>query len=374
MQAIAVKPSQHEVTLVNHPAPALVLPTDVKLRMLEIGVCGTDKEICSFEYGTPPRGSDYLVIGHESLGEVIEVGPAVSRVKRGDLVVPMVRRPCPHAECMACRAGRQDFCYTGDFTERGIKEEHGFMTELIVDDERYMNVVPAALRDVAVLVEPLTIAEKALTQIWQVQQRLPWACEIKPGKEQGHCHKAVVLGAGPVGLLGAMALCAADFETFVYSRSPKPNPRAALVESFGAKYISSETFTVEQLAKQVGNIDVVYEAVGASGLAFDVMKVLGTNGVFVFTGVPGRKAPISVDTDLIMRNLVLKNQVVFGTVNASRESFESAISNLGIFMKRWPAAVRALITGRFPVKSYRDLLLGKPAGIKNLITLGEATR
>jgi len=286
--------------------------------------------------------------------------------------VPMVRRPCDHGDCLACREGRQDFCYTGDFTERGINGRHGFMTELVVDDERYMNVVPQELRDVAVLVEPLTIAQKALTQIWQVQQRLPWACPIEPGKPPGYCHRAVVLGAGPVGLLGALSLAAAGFQTFVYSRERPPNRRSTLVQQFGGEYLSSETHSIDDLARHVGNIDLVFEAVGASRLAFDAMRVLGTNGIFVFTGVPGRKAPIEVDTDLIMRNLVLKNQVVFGTVNAGRDTFTDAIAALRGFMQRWPDAVRGLITGRHPVAAYRGLLLGQRTGIKNVITFDGA--
>ncbi|HWP57069.1 MAG TPA: glucose 1-dehydrogenase [Candidatus Acidoferrales bacterium] len=369
MKAIAVYPAMREVKLIEHEPPAIAAPNHVKLRMIEAGVCGTDKEICAFQYGTPPLNYDYLVIGHESLGEVIEAGAAVTRVKPGDLVVPMVRRPCPHKHCMACQSNRQDFCFTGDFRERGIKEAHGFMTEFVVDDEKYMNVVPKELRDVAVLVEPLTIAEKALTQVWEVQQRLPWSCPVEPGKAQAHCHRAVVLGAGPVGLLGAMALVNYDFDTYVYSREPVPNPKSDLLESIGAKYVSAETDSLEKLAERVGNIDLVYEATGASRLAFDMMKYLGTNGIFVFTGVPGRKAPVEVDTDLMMRNLVLKNQVVFGTVNAGRDSFENSVRDLGIFVKRWPDAVRALITGRFPMEAHRDLLLGRAEGIKNVIKL-----
>jgi glucose 1-dehydrogenase len=122
MRAIAVTPTEKKVSIIDQPEPTISSPTDVKLRMIEAGVCGTDREICAFEYGTPPPGTADLVIGHESLGEVVEVGPKVSRVKIGDLVVPMVRRPCPHDYCPACRAGHQDFCFTGDFTERGIKE------------------------------------------------------------------------------------------------------------------------------------------------------------------------------------------------------------------------------------------------------------
>ncbi|HZG52612.1 MAG TPA: zinc-binding dehydrogenase, partial [Pyrinomonadaceae bacterium] len=145
--------------------------------------------------------------------------------------------------------------------------------------------------------------------------------------------------------------------------------KARLVESFGGKYISTETHAVEELAAEVGGIDLVYEAVGASALAFEVMKHLDTNGVFVFTGVPGRKAPVAVDTDLLMRNLVLRNQVAFGTVNAGREAFEAAIRDLEIFHRRWPQVVESLITSRVPIEEHRELLLGKAGGIKNVIKL-----
>jgi threonine dehydrogenase-like Zn-dependent dehydrogenase len=369
MRAIAVTPSTKQVSVIDQPEPKISRPTEVKLRMIEAGVCGTDKEICAFEYGTPPAGSDYLVIGHESLGEVIEIGAKVTRVNVGDLVVPMVRRPCPHRHCMACVNGRQDFCFTGDFTERGIKQQHGFMAQYVVDDEIYMNQVPREFRDVAVLVEPLTIAEKALIEVWGVQQRLPWSCARTPGKAQAHCHRAVVLGAGPVGLLGAMALVNCGFQTYVYAREPVPNAKADVLGMIGAQYIPAETHSLADLTRTVGNVDLVYEATGASRISFDMIQQLGTNGIFVFTGVPGRKAPVELDTDLMMRNLVLKNQVVFGTVNAGRDAFEGSIRDLGIFTKRWPEAVKSLITGRFSMDEHRDLLLGRASGIKNVIQL-----
>jgi glucose 1-dehydrogenase len=293
----------------------------------------------------------------------------VTRVRPGNLVVPMVRRPCPVSSCRACASDRQDFCYTGLFTERGIHGAHGFLTEQVVEHEKYLNVVPRALREVGVLAEPLTIAEKALRQIWEVQARLPWACPIVPGEPAGHCHAAVVLGAGPVGLLGAMALAASGFAVTVYSREPAPNPKAALVEAIGADYVSSRETSPEALAARIGNIDVVYEASGASAASFELMKVLGTNGVFVFTGVPGRKSPIELDADLLMRRLVLGNQVVFGTVNADRAAFEAAIAHLGEFRERWPGVPEALITGRFPIERYGDLLCGTGRGIKNVISV-----
>lgn len=374
MKAVAVRPSEREVVLLDLPAPRLEKPSQAKLRILDVGVCGTDREICAFDYGTAPDGSDHLVIGHECLAEVVEVGADVTRVRPGDLVVPMVRRPCPHASCVACRAERQDFCFTGDFRERGIKQAHGYMTELAVVDERWLNQVPPGLRDVGVLVEPLTIAEKALIQLWQVQERLPWDCPHRPGKDHGHCRTAVVLGAGPVGLLGAMALAAAGFHTVLYSRERAPNPKAELAARIGAEYVSAEDAAPADLAKRLGSIDVVYEAAGASRVAFDMMQVLGPNSVFVFTGVPGRKAPIELDTDLLMRNLVLRNQIVFGTVNAGRDAFEAAVRDLGGFTRRWPGAVESLVTGRFPVERYRELLLGPPCGIKNVIRFADGGR
>src|SRR5262249_50866742 len=156
------------------------------------------------------------------------------------------------------RSGRPDFCLTGDYHEHGIKDMDGFMTQFVVDEEPYLNLVPPGLREVAVLVEPLTIAEKGLLQVRGIQQRLPWT---------GYRHRAVVLGAGPVGLLGAMALIQSGFDTFVYSLEPPPNPEADIAEAIGAKYFSSKLEPVAKVAAQIGNIDLVYEATGASQFA-----------------------------------------------------------------------------------------------------------
>jgi threonine dehydrogenase-like Zn-dependent dehydrogenase len=182
-----------------------------------------------------------------------------------------------------------------------------------------------------------------------------------------------VIGAGPVGLLGALALRHAGFEVTLYSKTPVPNDRAALVEAIGGRYVSSEVTSVEELSELVGGIDLVYEAVGASQIAFDVLRVLGTNGIFVFTGVPARKGPIQIDSDLLMRNIVLKNQVVVGSVNAGREDFESAIRDLGAFKKRWPEALGAMISGRYPMSEVNALLTGRD-GIKNVLSIAGARR
>jgi glucose 1-dehydrogenase len=362
MKAVGVFPGKRAVGLIDHAPPQIDSPSEVKIRTIEVGICGTDREICSFAYGTPPKGSEYLVLGHEALGEVIEVGSGARRFKVGDLVVPSVRRPCQHAVCSPCRADRQDFCATGDFTERGIKLTHGYMTECFVEEEKFLTPVPRELSDVAVLVEPLTVAEKALDQVWKVQDRLPWGAN-------GEGKTAVVLGAGPVGILGAMALLVRGFRTFVYSRSAAPNPKSNLVNSIGAKYVSSETVPLDKFGAETGPVDLVYEAVGVARISFDLLKILGLNGAFVFTGIPPHKPAIPVEADSLMRDMVLKNQVLIGTVNADGNAFASAIRDLGIFKQRWPDALRAVISGRYGMDAYEELLVGKNKGIKNVISI-----
>ena len=373
MKAVAVFPGSREVRVVDQDAPRLTQPSQVMLRMLDIGLCGTDKEICSFEYGTPPAGDDHLIIGHESLAEVVQAGPAVEHLRAGDLVVPSVRRPCPHPGCLACRSGHQDFCYTGDFSERGIKDAHGYLTEYVVEHERYLTPVPPDLRDIAVLAEPLTIAEKALLQIcWMMQQRPPWLAADTPRDEQGRGLSALVLGVGPVGLLGAMVLATAGFTTYVYSRELPPSPRIDLVDAIGATYVSSQTTTFGELAEKIGNIDLVYEAVGHSHFALQALQVLGTNGIFVLTGVPGLQAFVEADPARLMRTMVLRNQVLLGTVNAGPEAFTAALRDLDMFRHRWPEVVRTLIAGRYPPEQAPELILGRPAGIKSVIAFDAA--
>jgi len=373
MKAVSVFPGTQTLKIVEHEDPHITQPDQVKLRLLDVGICGTDREICSFEYGTPPEGDDYLVIGHEALAQVEEVGSAVELLKPGDLVVPTVRRPCHHPGCLACRLDHQDFCYTGDFTERGIKEAHGYMTEFVVDHERYMKLVPPDLKEIAVLVEPLTIAEKAMAQVfWLMQHRPPWIDPEVPSSERGYGLNALVLGVGPVGLLGTMVLVSAGFKTYVYSRELPPNPRIDLVSSIGATYLSTQTSNIEQLRDHIGNIDLVYEAVGHSHFALEVLMVLGINGIFVLTGVPGLQAFIEADPARLMREMVLKNQVLLGTVNAGPESFASAIRDLDFLIQRWPNAVRTLIAGRYPPEQAFELILGRPTGIKSVISFGEA--
>jgi threonine dehydrogenase-like Zn-dependent dehydrogenase len=337
MRAIAIFPEARSVELIEIEAPHIRRRHDVLLKVRQVGVCGTDREIAAFEYGEPPPGTDHLVLGHESLAEVVEVGSDVSSLHPGDLVVPMVRRPCPHARCRACRAHRQDFCTTGDFTERGIKHMHGFMAEYVLDEEQYLVRVPQALAEVAVLVEPLTIAAKAHQQVASMKARRPF---------EQIMYRGVVLGGGAVGLLGAMSLVADGMDTYMFARKPDDSALAQFVKGFGGHYISSSKVAPAELARHIGDIDVVFEATGASSFAFDTLTALGPNGIFVLTGVPGPGAPKPIEADRIMRDMVLKNQVLVGVVNAGRSAYDEAIALLERFMALFPESLRRLVSER----------------------------
>lgn len=363
MRAIAMFPAERKIRVIERPSPTIGAEDEVRLRMLDIGVCGTDHEIARFQYGTPPAGEPYLVMGHESLGEVAEVGSAVKGLKAGDLVVTTVRRPCGRPECRPCQHNRPDFCRTGAYTERGIKGRHGFMTDEVVDRESNMHLVPRTLADIAVLTEPLTITEKALNELDSILTRMPW---IDPKKEEKLGLSAVVLGAGPVGLLGALALLVRGYDTWIYSRESASSSRAQWVESVGARYIESGTLPVGQLAKRVGNVDLILEATGSAGLSTAALPAIGENGVMIYTGVPGGKSEVTIDAQRIMRDLVLENQLIYGTVNAGPRAFDHAIADLAKFDAKWPKQTRQLITGRFPPETIGDVLSGHDA-IKSVI-------
>ncbi len=363
MKAVAVFPKTRILRLVEQPLPVLKSPYEVKVRILEVGVCGTDRAICQFKEGMPPNNSDYLIIGHESVGEVLEVGEAVSLCKLGDLVVLTSRRPCNETICPACRCGRSDLCQSEGFVERGIKAAHGFMTECVVDEEKYILVIPAELCEVGVLIEPLAIAEKAMLQLWEADRRLSWLLPTQTGNLDGRGRSALVLGAGAVGLLGAMLLRHAGFHTTVYSQEDGRSHKAQLVQSFGAEWICATDVSLKDLAK----VDIIYEATGSAKTAIEALQVLGPNGSYVLVGIPVGDQFIQFNASHLLRNLVFKNQFLIGSVDIAPISWTAAIRDLGILMQRWPALIRALITSRQPMHDFEKVLLGDPTGIKTTL-------
>ena len=364
MKAVAVFPQHLSVRLIDVAEPHIQSNSQVKLRVLEVGICGTDRELCRFVHGTPPAGHDYFILGHESLAEVVEIGSSVVDLSIGDLVVGSVRLPCSQPECEACCLGHQDFCSTGDYVEHGIKGLHGFMAEYVVEERQFLHPVPRHLRDVGVLVEPLTIAEKAMLAVRSTQSRLPWESCAKT---------ALVIGAGPVGLLGAMKLVSAGYRTFVYSLGSPDSLPARIAASIGATFISADGTAVDMAAGIVGSIDLVYEAVGAAQVSLDFLYRLAPNGIYVFTGVPRAQTLQAIDSSRVVTNFVLRNQAVIGVVNAGSEAFSLAVRDLSDFYSKWPEAVRGLITHRFPIEHFGQALESPANSIKNVVTIEESS-
>jgi glucose 1-dehydrogenase len=368
MRAVAVFPREREVRFVEHPEPQILAPSQVAIRVREVGVCGTDREIAAGAHGAPPDDSPYIVVGHEALGEVVDVGTSVTRLRRGDLVVPTVRRPCRDMRCRACGMGRPDFCATGEFAQRGIRGAHGYLADRVVDEQRYMVRVPSELRDVAVLTQPLSVAEAALRQLEDLQRRLPWAEDFEGAGGRLPSRVAVVIGAGPVGALAALALRVRGYQTVIHSREPR-GKKSALVEAFGVGWSSGREESLEELSRRVGPIDVMLEASGASPIAFEALPWLGPNGVFVFTGIPGRKAPIPREIGNVMPGIVLRNQAVLGVTNPSADAYRAAVQDLALFARRWPTILPQLVTSRRPFADARSVLEGSARGFKEVLSL-----
>jgi threonine dehydrogenase-like Zn-dependent dehydrogenase len=367
MKALALYPEKKEVRIIQIPDARLDAADSVLIRPIEVGICGTDRELVRCQYGTPPQGLDYLVLGHEMLGEVVEVGSGVEGFRAGDLVVPTVRRPCPSPACVPCATDQSDMCFTGDFTERGIRGEGGYMTERIVERPTFLTRVPAELRSVAVLVEPLTLTEKALLELEQIQARLPWCCPDGGGYRG---RTALVLGAGPIGFLAALALSDLGFRTHLVSRNDPDDPKVRVLDKFGVAYSSCKQNTPSEVAAKIGNVDVIFEGAGSSELAFEYLPALGINGIYLMTGVPGPGNHVTIDGDVLMRRLVLYNQVVLGVVNANAAAFGRAVARLGLFAEKYPEVLESLITARAPLEKYGDYLTAKQRGeIKTVLTL-----
>ncbi len=370
MKALAIFPEKKDIRIIQVPEPKLDSPDQVLIHPLEVGICGTDRGLARFEFGTPPPGLDYLVAGHETIGEVVEAGKNVEGFRKGDLVVPTVRRPCGEARCLPCRIEESDMCFTGRFTERGIKSAGGYMTELIAEHPAYLTRIPAGLRSVGVLLEPLSIIEKALKQLEEIQERLPWKCP--PGTRGGKygCRSALVLGAGPVGFLAAISLANMRMKTYLASRNDPEDPKIRVLERAGITYFCSRQRSPQEIAERIGNIDVVLEAAGSSELSFEYLPILGVNGIYIMTGVPGQGNTLSVNGDDIMRRIVVYNQVVLGVVNANLSAFRRGVEHLAAFCEKVPESMEAIITARVPLESYAGYLMQKQRGeIKSVLSL-----
>jgi len=356
MKALTVIPrTPHSATVRDdHPEPQLSGDRDVKVKVLRVGLDGTDKEIDAGDYGAPPPGFDYLVTGHEGFGVVTEVGTGVTEVKAGDYVVSIVRQA---GDSIYDYVGTPDFTTDDSYHEHGINLVHGFLTESYVEDAGRLVLVPGGLREVGVLLEPTTVVEKGIAQAYEIQRRLKvWQPK-----------RAAVLGAGTIGLLAAMVLRLRGLDVTVIGREIPPYLNSELAEGLGARYVSTQHAALAEAAASFGPFDLMFEATGFSPLVFDAMGVLGRNGVLVLSSVTGGDRRVEVPADALNLGFVLGNKVMVGTVNASRADFESGVRDIAMSVARWPGWLEKLLT--HPVAGLDNAvkaleLLGTPGAIK----------
>src|ERR671919_1592243 len=367
MKAVTVTPKVPGSTeLRDVPEPSLSDAADgrgVLVRILRVGLDGTDKEITAGAYGAAPPGEDFLVLGHESFGVVEEVGPTVTEFVPGDLVVSRVRRA---GTSIYDDLGMPDFTTDEEYHEHGISLVHGFLTERYVETPEYLTHIPTGLREVGVLLEPTTVVEKGISQAYEIQRRLKvW--EPK---------RAAVLGAGTIGLLATLALRLRGLEVVTAGLDEPPYLNSDLVEELGARYVSTKRQSLEEVAGEYGPFDIIFEATGFSPLVFEAMQHLGKNGVLVLSSVTGGDRTIEVPADAINLSMVLGNKVVVGTVNASRANFEQGVSDLALSEARFPGWLSKLLTDRIDgLSACADALarLGSPGAIKVFVEVARET-
>jgi threonine dehydrogenase-like Zn-dependent dehydrogenase len=338
MQALVTTPLQAGTTrtaTVPDPEPR---PGALLIRTLEVGVCGTDREIDAGEFGSAPPGEDRLILGHELLGVVAEGGEGFAE---GDLVTATVRRSC--GRCAACAEGSPDACDTGAYTERGITARQGFASELVVEHAEHLVAVPRVLGRLGVLAEPASICARGIRHATAIGARQPW----RPAR-------ALVIGAGAIGMLATYMLRLAGHEVWTAARSDPSSDKGRLVTAAGARYVSTAATPLSAAAEEAGGFDVVIEAAGNAEMMLEAMAALRRNGVACLLGLDAHARRVELESTLLGRDFVIENRVLFGSVNAHRDDWTAAVDALESMQRRWPEAVEQLVGLRVEPDRFAD--------------------
>jgi glucose 1-dehydrogenase len=361
VRALLVAPQKAGVRMARVPDPTPG-PDEAKVRVLECGICAMDHAIVAGHYGAPPEGRADLVLGHENLGKVVQVGESVRGLRVGDEVVATVRRGC--GICRFCRTNRPDFCETGLFTERGIKGRDGYLAEYYVERPENLVRVPRPHRLSAVLLEPLSIAEKAVLQARRVLDRT----EAMMGADYGRPRTALVSGTRTLGVLSALVLAGEGFEVTSIDRRGNDTPAAKLLASIGVRHVN-----VSGGLSALGGpqFDLILDATGSAALDFELTSLLRPNSVLVVTGMPADLgARIPVPAGEILGRLLQQNQAIVGSVNASRRYFEMGLRHLTAFRRRWGTVAEQLVRQRLPWTEFEPVLAApQPEALKTVLTI-----
>ena len=348
MKAITVEPKKPGTARLEDVPEPESLDGSVLVEAIAVGVCGTDVEIVEGKYGWAPRGKTRLVLGHESLGRVVDPGPT-GGLKNGDLVVGIVRRPDP-VPCPNCAVGEWDMCRNGQYTERGIKQIDGFMSERWRIEPEYVMKVDSSLGLLGVLLEPTTVVTKAWEQIVVVGQRAFWEPRT-----------VLITGAGPIGLLAAFLGKQRGLDVHVLDRADS-GPKPELVRSLGASY---HTGTVAGVGFEP---DVIVECTGVGQVIADSIRSIGAGGIVCLTGVGAGGSTTGPGTADVAAGAVLRNNVVIGSVNANKRHWYKAGEALARADRAWLAQ---LVTRRERPNDFARALQRTPEDIKVVVQFAE---
>jgi threonine dehydrogenase-like Zn-dependent dehydrogenase len=342
VQALVTEPGVPDSARVEDVLEVAPRAGEVPIRVLEVGICGTDREIAHGLFGAAPEGESKLVLGHEVLAVTTRDGDGFTR---GELVTAIVRRSCGH--CRACAEDSPDACFTGDYSERGITRLDGFAREVVAESASELIAVPSALGRLGVLGEPTSVCERALRHARVIASRQPWRLE-----------RALVVGGGAIGMLTTVLLRLEGVEVWTASLETT-NP---VVEAFGAKYVSTRETPLDEL----GSFDLVVEAAGDAQLMADCLGLLRRGGVACLIGIDGRKQKVMLDGPVLGLDAVLENRVVFGSVSAQRQDWLAGLAALDRARERWQDALERIVGLRVPLDRFAEAF-DHPAGKATLV-------
>ncbi len=356
------------------PKPEIKRPDEVLVRVKEVGLDGTDSNMIRKNRQDFPEGRDEMAVGHEMVGVVEEVGNGVESVKAGDAVTVTVRRSC--GECSPCLHNASDMCLTGRYKERGLHKLDGFLTQFVVDQEQYIARVPPDLVKLAVFTEPVSIVEKGIQELRIIQSRIPWTCEhpehafLLP--QWGGCKIALVVGAGPLGLIAVALLRLAGISVFAADVVPEDHIKVNLLHRMGAGYLDARNRTPAELVDLGGTeqyLDIIFEASGAAATAVELIKYMGRGSIYVMTGIPGEETLMQVDAAQLVRQIVSHNQVLVGSVNSNRSHFEMALKDIGRINSSFNGILEEMLTQHLNLKDFEKAF--SPTGPNHIKTVIE---
>ena len=357
MKAGTIIPKQKGSFKIMEVEAPEISENEVLVKVDMLGLDGTDKELGEGLYGEAPSGSEYLIPGHESIGTVEKVGAAVNVISVGDIVVATVRRP---DDCINCKSGESDMCIKGDYLERGIKGEHGYMAEYYKEKQEYLVKIPKEISEVAVMLEPFSIAEKAVKQVLEAQKRMVWQPK-----------SAIVLGTGTVGLFAAMILRLNGMDVVSVDRTATNAIKDRIYKEMGIEHINSNDVPIEKLPGKLGKrIDLVVELTGSPKAVASSLNVPSINGVLCLLSVTGESYSESVDIGRLNYNMVLGNKLILGSVNSNISHFIKGTQDMAAIESQHPGLLKTMITRKIKLEDFSYEMLNDREQIKNVIIMG----